>query len=55
MLTRSTLVGCWLAILALLVPAAALVCWTVVVLFWTLRPRNRKKFDEAARIPLRED
>jgi cytochrome c oxidase cbb3-type subunit 4 len=25
------------------------------VLFYALRPRNRKKFDEAAKMPLRED
>jgi cytochrome c oxidase cbb3-type subunit 4 len=25
------------------------------ILFYALRPRNRKKFDEAAKMPLRED
>ena len=25
------------------------------VVVWAMWPRNRKKFDEAARIPLRED
>jgi len=32
-----------------------LVVLFAIVLFRALRPRNRKKFEEAARIPLRED
>jgi len=32
-----------------------LVAGFVVVLVYALRPKNKKKFDEAARIPLDED
>ena len=32
-----------------------LVVLFAIVVFWALWPRNRKKFDDAARIPLRED
>jgi len=32
-----------------------LVVLFALVVFWAFRPRNRKKFERAARIPLKED